>query len=92
LPCGGGGIAYRHGAAFNRTAAGGIRFVRRAAGVGGDERDRTRLDDELFRGDLQQRGLDALAQLGLAGEHGDAAIGGNANPRVERRLALEGAR
>ena len=42
-------------------------------------------DAELVGGDLDQRGLDALAELGLAGEDGDAAIGVDANPAVEQR-------
>ena len=42
------------------------------AGVGGDQIDVARLDLQLFGRHLNQRGADALAELGLAGEDGDA--------------------
>jgi hypothetical protein len=44
---------------------------------------------ELFRGDLQERRLYTLPQLGLAGEDRDAAIGVDANPGIEEGGLLQ---
>ena len=48
--------------------------------------------DELFGGDLDERGLDALPELGLAGEDRDRAVRVDADPRIEHRRVLEAAR
>jgi hypothetical protein len=40
---------------------------------------------------LQQRGLDALAELGLAGENRDGPIGIDANPGIEKWRLLQAA-
>jgi hypothetical protein len=70
-----GGAAVLHG-----LAAGGVAFVGGLGGVGSDQRNLIERHIELLGGNLQKRGLDSLPQLGLAGEHRDAAIGRNANP------------
>jgi hypothetical protein len=82
-------VEYCRAAFRHRLAACGIAFVRGACGVRGDERDRARIDDELFGGDLYQRGLDALTELGFAGEDGDFPIGVDSYPRIEVRCSLE---
>ena len=50
------------------------------------------LDLELLGGDLDQRGPDALAELRLAGEDGDRAVGVDADPGVEEARVVEAAR
>src|SRR5262249_7235194 len=57
-----------------------------------NEGQRARLDHELLRGDLQERGLDPLPELDLAGEHGDRSVRIHAYPGVEQRRRLEAAR
>src|SRR5205085_4929190 len=47
---------------------------------------------ELLGGDLLKRGLKPLADLGLAGEGGDAAIGVDPDPGIEERRLLQAAR
>src|SRR6185295_13877460 len=54
--------------------------------------DARRIHRELLGGDLHERGLDALAELGLAGEHGHEPLCVDADPAVEERLGLEAAR
>jgi len=83
------GTADGRAAVLHRIAARGVALVRRAARIGGDEHDACRRDAELFGGERRQRGPDTLAKLGLAGEHGDAAVGAHANPRVEERRLFE---
>ena len=46
---------------------------------------------EFFRGDLLKGGLEALAELGLAGEDRDAAVGIDADPGIEIGRALQAA-
>jgi len=77
---------------LHRLAARRVAFVRRACGIGSDERDARRLDDELLGRDLDQRRLDPLAELRLAGEHRDRAVRIDANPRIEQRIVLEASR
>jgi hypothetical protein len=93
-----------HGACLRRGAGSRCRFpasswlpavycfVGRARGVGGDELDARGLDHQLFGRHLDERGLDALYELGLAGENGDAAIGADADPGIEHRLVVQAAR
>ena len=62
----------RGAAVLHRMAAGGVAFVRRCSSVSAV----TSFSDakgnvELFGGDLLERGLDALSEFGLAGEHRD---------------------
>ena len=73
-------------------AAGSIAFIGGAAGIGGDDRQRCKGHVEFFGGDLLKRGLEALTEFGLAGEHGDAAVGVDANPGIEERRLVEAAR
>src|ERR1019366_7251314 len=76
-------------AAFlHRVAAGGVALVGRLRGVGGDESDARRSDDQLFRGELDQCGFDALSKLDLAGKDGDRSVRADANPRVEHGRVL----
>ncbi len=82
----------RRAAILERIAARGVALVGRALGVGGDERDALERNGELLGGDLLQRSLHALPQLRLAGEDGDAAVGADADPRVELGRSVEGAR
>jgi hypothetical protein len=53
--------------------------------------DVLRFDAEFLRRDLQQRSLDALAELGLTGEDADA-IGVDANPGIEHGRGAKTAR
>ena len=64
-------------------AAGGIAFVGGAARIGRDYFQRREGDIEFFRGDLLKGGLETLAEFGLAGERGDAAVGIDADPGIE---------
>src|SRR4030095_3560636 len=64
-------------------------FVRRARRVRGDELDLRRRDRKLVGGNLDERRLDALAELGLAREHGDRAGPVDLDPRVEERRIPE---
>ena len=79
----------RGAAVLHRIAARGIALVGRARCVSGDEPDACRADDELFRGELNERGLDALAELDLAGKDGDDSVRIDADPGVEHRSVLE---
>jgi hypothetical protein len=54
-----------------------------AAVVRGDEAYALERNVELLRGNLDDRGLDALPQLRLAGEHRHAVGGVDADPCVE---------
>ena len=69
-------------------AAGGVALIRGQRRVCGDELDVIELDVELFRGNLHERRLDALAELGFAGEYGDRAVRVDADPGVEVRRLL----
>ena len=83
------GVQDRGAAILHRVAARGVALVRGKRRVGGDELDGVHVHRELLGCDLQDRGLDALAKLGLAGEDGDAAIGADTQPRVEQRFLVE---
>ena len=82
----------RGAAVLHRIAARGVALVGRARCVGGNEPDARRADDELFRGELNERGLDALPELDLAGKDGDGSVRIDANPGVEHRRVLEASR
>ncbi len=73
----------RGAAVLHGMAAGGIAFIGGAAGIGGDDRQRLEGNVELFGGDLLEGGLETLAEFGLAGERGNAAVGVDANPGIE---------
>ena len=78
----GSGMPNRGAALGHGLAAGGEALVRSSSGIGRNERDRAGRNAELLGGELDQRRLDALAQLGFAGEHGQvAAVGIPANSR-----------
>jgi hypothetical protein len=70
-------------------AAGCVAFVRGPRRVGGDQVNRRRFDDEFLRGELNQRRLQPLAQLRLAGEDRDRAVRIDADPGIEHWLAFE---
>src|SRR5471030_3153352 len=73
-------------------AAGGHAFVGRALGVGSDQVDVGRRDGEFVRGDLDERGFQSLAELGLAGEDRGTTVGVDADPGIEERIFVEVAR
>jgi hypothetical protein len=73
----------RGAAVLHRMAAGGVALVRREFGIGGNDLQRLEGHAQLFGGDLLERGLEALAELRLAGESRDAAVGIEADPGVE---------
>ena len=79
-------------AVLHRLTARRVAFVRREAGVGRDELDPGWLDHEFLSRNLNECGLDALAELDLAGEHRDAAVCVDAYPRVEHRCIVQTAR
>ncbi len=91
LPHLSGGVHDRRAAVLHGMAAGGIAFVRGQRRVGGDKRDAVEIDVELFRGDLHERSLDALAELGFAGEDRDRPVCVDADPGVEIRRLLKAA-
>ena len=82
----------RGAAVLHRIAARGVALVGRARCVSGDQPDACRADDELFRGELNERRLDALPELDLAGKDGDGSVRVDANPGVEQRRVLEASR
>ena len=86
------GMHDRGAGILHGVAAGGVAFVGGARGVRRHDRQPGKIGIQLLGGDLQQRRLDALPELGLAGEHGDGAIGIDANPGIEKRRLLETAR
>ena len=61
------------------------------AGVSGDETELAEIGVQLLGGDLQQRRLDALSELGFAGKDGDRTVSVDADPRIEKRRLLEAA-
>ena len=87
----GGGVEKRGAAVLHRVAAGGEALVGRAGGVRGDEADAGGGDVELLGDDLDERGFEALAELGLAGEGGDGAVRADVDPGDEERGGLEAA-
>ena len=74
----------RGAAVLHRMAAGGVAFIRGQAGIGRDDLQRCKGNVEFFGRDLLERGLEALAEFGLAGEHGDAAVGIDPDPGIEK--------
>src|ERR1035437_10926313 len=79
-------------AVLHRVACCGVACVRSALRVGRDEIDPIEINREFLGRDLNQRGFYALPQFRLAGEHGAASIGVDANPGVEHRLICEASR
>ena len=86
------GEPQRGAAVFDRLAAGGLAFVRRAAGVAGDDLDPRQRQVELLGRDLRQRGEDALPEFDLAGENGGGAVGVDAQPGARACGWFEAAR
>ena len=84
-------VANGGAAVLYRMAAGCVPLVGGALGVGGDDGNPHRIDRQFFRRHLDQRRLDALPKLGLAGEHRDTTVALDANPGVDVRLGLEAA-
>ena len=83
------GVEQRGPAVLHRMAAGRDTLVGRACRVGGDEFDVVGKDRKLIGGDLDQGGLQPLAEFGLAGEDGDATVGADLDPRIELRIFVE---
>ncbi len=79
----GGGVAHRGARLRHRHGAGGIALIGRQERIGGDQLDDQRVDLQLFGSALEDRGLDPLPELGLAGEHGDMVVGVDPDPAVE---------
>ena len=69
-----GGGADRGSGALHRTAAGGQAVVGRDAGVAAAHADAVRRQGQLLAADQGQRIAQPLAQLHLAGQHGDGAV------------------
>jgi len=88
----GGGVQDRRPAVLHGMAAGGEALVGRASGVGGDQIQAGRRHVELLGGNLEQRGLETLPKLRLAGEHLDTAIRRDPDPRIEFGRFLQAAR
>jgi hypothetical protein len=86
------GVHDRGAAVLHRLAARREAFVRGLAGIRGHQLERAERHVELLCRHLQEGGLDALTKFGLAGEDGDAAVGGDADPRIQVRARLETAR
>ena len=87
----GAGVAQRCAAVLDRLTAGRHAFVGREGGVAGNHFDALQVDVKFVGDDLCQRRGDALAQLDLAGEHGDRAIGVDRQPAVEHAVVLQAA-
>jgi hypothetical protein len=87
----GGGVHDRGAAVLHRMAAGRIALVGGAARIGRHDRHAGGVDAELFGRDLDQRRLDPLPELGLAGEHRDLAVRVDADPGVEHGSLVEAA-
>ncbi len=88
----GGGVADRRAAVLHRLTAGGEALVGRPSGVGGDQFDLAGRDLQLLGRHLEERGADTLAELGLAREDGDAAIGVDPDPGIEEGHVVEATR
>ncbi len=84
--------AQRRAAVLDRLAAGGLAFVRRAAGIGRDHGDLPERHIELFGRDLGKRGQDALPELDLAGKHRHLAVRTDSDPGIEHPVGVEAAR
>src|ERR1700730_6323566 len=81
-----GGAAVLHGMAARRET-----LVGRTCGIRGHESRPCKGHVELIGRNLQQRRLEALSELGLASEHGDAAIGIDADPGIQKGSRLQAA-
>ena len=88
----GAGQAQRGAAVLDRLAARGLALVRGAAGVAGHHGHPSERHVEFFRRDLGERGDDALAELDLAGEHRNGAVGIDAQPSIQHAVAAQAAR
>ncbi len=77
------GVQDGRAAVLHRVAAGGDPLVGGAPGVGGDQGEAARIEFQLVRRQLDQRSLDALAELDLAGEDGGAALRVDGDPAVQ---------
>ena len=86
------GVVVGHRAVLHGRRIGRDSLIGRELGVGGDDLDGGWRHAKLIGRDLAQRGLEALAKLGLAGEHRDVAVGIDPDPGVEHRLLGEIAR
>ena len=82
----------RGAAVLHGLAAGRVALIGGAVRIGRDDLERRKGNVEFFGGDLLKRGLETLPQLGLAGEHRDAAIGIDADPGIQERRVLQAAR
>jgi len=80
------GIHDRGAAVLHRMAAGGVAFVRGQRRIGRDEADHARRDDQFLGRQLDEGGLQSLAQFGLAGEDGDVAAAADPDPGIEHRI------
>ena len=81
----GGHVAQGLAALLHRPAAGRALLVGAAGGRGGrDHADAVQPHAEPVRGDLRERRGDPLAELDLAGPHGDRPVALHAHPRVQR--------
>jgi hypothetical protein len=78
-------------AVLNGVAAGGVTLIHSPARVRGDEAHLFKRNFELFGHHLQQCGLDALSQLRLACECGDAAVGIDPDPGIQQRSPCQAA-
>src|SRR5262249_6777580 len=88
----GAGEAQRRAAVLDRLAARGLPFVWRAAGISRNHGHMRERHVELLGGDLGERRDDALAELDLAGEDSDPAVGADAQPGIEHPVGFEAAR
>ena len=82
----------RGAAVLHRVTAGGVTLVWGQRGVRRDQMHGVRRHVQLFRRDLDQRGLDALSQFRLAGKDGDRAVGVDPDPGIEHGGFIEAAR
>ena len=87
----GGGMKHGRAAVLQGVASGRKAIIRGARRICRDHLDALGRDVELFGRDLRQSGLDALAQLRLAGKYSDAALRIDPDPAVEHRSLLEAA-
>ena len=86
------GVADRRAAVLHRMTAGRVAFIGGQCRICGDEMDRLGRDDQLLGGELNERCLDALAELGFAGEDRDLAVRIDADPGIEHRRFFETSR
>ncbi len=90
-----GSVLDRGAAVLHRMTAGSITLIGGELRVGGDDLQRRKGNVEFFSRDLLERGLEPLAELNLASEYRDRAIGIDPDPGIEiwrRREASRGFR